>query len=103
MLKRLLLIWLILCTTGYGSVWAFDGHLDAAAEHGTTDTGLQHAQDGGDGHPDCDHCCHAWAHIIALFPALTAHLYQNAGTGSTPYRQRLVFQSTAPPDRPPQG
>ena len=33
MLKRFLLLWLIISTLGYGSVWAFDGHIDETNQH----------------------------------------------------------------------
>jgi len=101
MFRRFLMIWLILCTLGYGSVWAWDGHVDEADEHHKTGDAASHVQDAD--HPACDHCCHASAHIMALCPATLDSLQGYTAIGSTPYQQGILFHTTAPPDRPPQG
>ena len=103
MLKRLLMIWLVTCTLGYGAVWAFDGHIDEVAEHQAVAGDTRHAPGGGDGHQSsCDHCCHAMAHIMALWPSQTGMFSADTGTRYTPYQDPLSFLSTAPPERPPQ-
>lgn len=101
MVKRILLMWLITCTLGYGSVWAFDGHADETAEHHMVVGDAGQIPDTDKDHPACDHCCHASAHIIALCPASVGAFHAVTGTGFTPYQQRVFFRSTAPPDRPP--
>lgn len=101
MLKQLLMVWLIFCTVGYGSAWAFDGHIDEAGEHRVAVGDVGHAPDADEEHPTCDHCCHASAHIMALCPASLGSLHAYMATGSTPYQQSIFFHSTAPPDRPP--
>jgi hypothetical protein len=56
MLKRLLVIWLIVSTLGYGSVWAFDGHLDAVEDHQSVIGDMNNAPDEEGEHSSCDHC-----------------------------------------------
>jgi hypothetical protein len=103
MLKRFLMIWLIISTLGYGSVWAFDGHIDTVAEHQDVVGDVDHAPTDNEDHPPCDHCCHASAHLMALWSDQFATAYPGSGTGYTPYLQSLSFNITSPPDRPPQG
>jgi hypothetical protein len=102
MLKRLLMIWLIISTLGYGVVWAFDGHVDELNEHRNVVDDVGHPPDGDGDNLSCDHCCHASAHITALCPALIGMHCDNIATGSTPYQQSIFFHSITPPDRPPQ-
>ncbi|MEA2095037.1 MAG: hypothetical protein U9P11_10825 [Pseudomonadota bacterium] len=97
------MIWLIICTLGYGSVWAFDGHLHEGEEHQRVTGDVSHAADEDGDHPSCDHCCHASAHLMALWSAQPGTAYTGAGSGYTPYRQLLSFHTTSPPERPPQG
>jgi hypothetical protein len=101
MLKRFLMIWLITSTLGYGSVWAFDGHLDAVDEHQGVTGDLNNAPDEEGEQSSCDHCCHASAHLMALFSSQSGTAYPVAGIGNTPYRQLLSFLAISPPDRPP--
>ena len=101
MFKRLLMIWLIISTLGYGSVWAFDGHVDELNEHQDIVGDVGHSPDGDGDNLSCDHCCHASAHTMALSPFQSGTDYSGTCTGFTPYRYTLSFLSTAPPDRPP--
>jgi hypothetical protein len=101
MLKRFLMIWLITSTLGYGSVWAFDGHLDAADDHQSITGEMNNAPGEGEDHSSCDHCCHASAHLMALWSFQSGTTYPVAGTGNTPYRHTLSFLTISPPDRPP--
>lgn len=101
MFKRLLMLWLIICTVGYGSVSAFDGHIDELAEHQGVVGDVEHTPDEDGDHPSCDHCCHASAHTMALSPFQSDTAYSGTCTGFTPYRYTLSFLTTAPPDRPP--
>lgn len=89
-------------------MWAFDIHVDDTAEHqellvGDVDHAM-HADGSSDGGEDvsCDHCCHAAAHIIALRPARPALEYPGSAAGSTPYQHTFSFNTTSPPERPPQ-
>lgn len=102
MFKRLLMLLLITSILGYGSVWAFDGHIDEAKEHQGAVGDVDHSPGDDEDHPSCDHCCHASAHTIALSPFQSSTAYSGTCTGYTPYLHTLSFLSTAPPDRPPQ-
>ena len=101
MRKRLLMLWLITSILGYGSAWAFDGCVDEAAEHQDVVGDMGNAPNDDGAHPTCDHCCHASAHITALWPSLTGAVWPDVGTGYTPYLYTLSFNTTSPPDRPP--
>jgi len=103
MLKRLLMIWLIISTLGYGSVWAFDGHLDAVKDHQSVTGDVNNAPDEDGDQSSCDHCCHASAHLMALWSTQSGAARPVAGTGNTPYLLTPTFNITSPPDRPPQG
>lgn len=103
MIKRLLMMCLIICTAGYGSVWAFEGHIDEAAEHQAIADHSSHMPGGDGDQSSCDHCCHASAHITALLPSQTGNISPVAGNNHTPYRHTLFFNTTTPPERPPQG
>ena len=99
---RCLMIWLIISIAGYGSVWAFDSHLDETAEHHgvVSDVGL--ATDGEGDSLSCDHCCHASAHTLALSPFLLNMTETGTCTGFTPYRNTLSNLPVAPLEHPPQ-
>jgi hypothetical protein len=103
MFRRLLMMWLIISTVGYGSVWAIAGHLDEAAEHQAVAADAGHTPDDEGNHCACDHCCHASAHILALWPTQPGAVCPVADTGYTPYLQSLSRSTTSPPERPPQG
>ena len=101
MFKRLLMMWLITSILGYGSVRAFDGHNDEVAEHQDVVGDAGNAPDGNGDHPSCDHCCHASAHMMALWPSQVGTIYSDTGIGYTPYQRTFSFNTTSPPDRPP--
>ncbi len=78
-LKKILLFTLVICTLGYGSAWAYDGHavelnsdarvvIDAAdvdmVSHSPGDYESEHAPAAN---TDCDHCAHISAHLMAIF------------------------------------
>jgi len=82
-LRKTLLFVLVICTLGYGSAWAYDGHAVAmgddehavvymvstgAAHHAVSD---QHSEQSPEKTPaasiDCDHCAHISAHLLAIF------------------------------------
>jgi hypothetical protein len=97
------MIWLITSILGYGSVWAFDGHADEFNEHQGVVGNVDQTPDDDGGQSACDHCCHASAHIIALWPADSSTAYPGVCAGYTPYLHTLSFNTYSPPDRPPQG
>lgn len=75
---------LVLCTLGYGSAWAYDGHaVDLSSDALTTATAdaadmrlhfanehnaEQHSEQAPAANVDCDHCAHISAHLLAIFP-----------------------------------
>lgn len=78
-LKKILLFTLVICTLGYGSAWAYDGHAvelnsDAklAVDVVAVDM-MSHALSEHDSEQapavsaDCDHCAHISAHLMAIF------------------------------------
>ena len=102
MLRYFVVIWLMVCTLGYGSVGAFDGHFYEAAHHNGVTGDLDHSPGEGGGHPSCDHCCHASAHLLALWAPHLNFMFPGTSTGYTPYRFTLSFPPIIPPTRPPQ-
>ena len=101
MSNRVIMTWLVICILGYGSVYAFDGHIDEQVEHQAVAGDRDHEPEGDEGHPSCDHCCHASAHITAIWACQTAVVCPDAGTGYTPYLHTLSFNTICPPERPP--
>ena len=105
MLKRLLIIWLMVSTLGYGVVWAFDGHLSDVGAHQSSaqsdHSGDKHALDMDENHPACDHCCHASAHLVALRSCPGEGVFVPTYQHYTPRQKPLIFQSVSPPERPP--
>ncbi len=81
-LKKTLLFMLVLCTLGYGSAWAYDGHAvelngeapvivtaDAASLHFVNEQSAgPHSEQAPAANVDCDHCGHISAHLLAIFP-----------------------------------
>lgn len=64
MLRRIIASILVLALFGYGTAWAFAGHVSDIAAHAVGDVHADAPQ-----LPDedgCDHCCHAAAHLIGL-------------------------------------
>jgi len=101
MTKRLLMIWLIISTLGYGSVWAFDDHLNEAAEHQGVIGDVDYAPDEDEGQSPCDHCCHASVHVMALLSYQSGPVYQSDSADYAPYQHTVPFHTLSPPDRPP--
>ncbi len=113
MFRRILISILLLCTLGYGSVWAYDSHasalpeappshahetaVSASTDHAQPGQHQQHEQHKHDG----DHCCHASAHILALLPAGdTRHSPQSSLPVAT-YLASLPARALSPLERPP--
>jgi len=105
MLRALILGWLVICTFGYSSAWAFDSHVDVPGqhEHAVSQNNLaaqDNLTDNAD-HPPCDHCCHAASHMTGLWSSTAMAYVQAANTvvlfNHAPYH----FLPTDPPDHPP--
>jgi len=100
MLKHLLMMCLIICTLGYGSVWAFDGHYDGLTQHEDTSSATGQGDDGED-HSSCDHCCHASAHLTGLWANQPAISIPDANSVWSHYHTSYHSILTGPPGRPP--
>ncbi|GMR09020.1 MAG: hypothetical protein BMS9Abin26_2032 [Gammaproteobacteria bacterium] len=82
MLRRLLTIWLIISTLGYGSAMATDLHEDETDEsyqpyqyqHDSLNNNTL-PDDNPDPEPQtflsCDHCCHGAAHVVGIVAEVT--------------------------------
>ncbi len=70
---------LVLCTLGYGSAWAYDGHavelnsdasavIDVVAVDMASHSLTEHdSEQVPAANADCDHCAHISAHLMAIF------------------------------------
>ncbi|HIA08815.1 MAG TPA: hypothetical protein EYN73_07085 [Chromatiaceae bacterium] len=101
MLRALILGWLIVCTFGYGSVMAFDIHIDAPDQHENhAGTSSNHADDSED-QPGCDHCCHSSAHATGLASDRPVVGALRADIGLSSYYVAYYRLPSDPPDHPP--
>ena len=100
MLRYLLTLFLIICTVGYGSVWAFDGHFDEWTQHEGMAAAADHG-DEGEEHSSCDHCCHATAHLTGLCANQPALSIPDASSVWSHYPDSYNSVLTGPPGRPP--
>ncbi len=101
-------MWLIVCTLGYGVVWAFDGHINEAETHqnknSAANENLASTVDALNDHDDqlnCDHCCHASAHIVALRTYESDSVFPSAQYDHFSYRYSLLIHPVSPLLRPP--
>lgn len=113
LLKKTLLLVLSLCILGYGSAWAFDGHVIKADSneqpvlvkasapvsdsHGEKD----HGDNNHGSHKICDHCCHISAHIQAIFHRNTGFTPASAAIERLDYSEHFVSCVVSPDLRPP--
>ncbi len=112
-LKKILLFMLVICTLGYGSAWAYDGHavelnsdasvvLDAAAvdivSHSAGESDSEHAPDTS---TDCDHCAHISAHLMAIFSQSGYLCSVNQSSELLELSETFVSLIVSPDLRPP--
>jgi len=100
MFRKIILGWLIICTFGYSSAWAFDTHTSVPEQYKNHVTNVaDNVCDGADS--ACDHCCHAASHLTGLSSSqLTIYIHNDNRVVSfdrTPY----VSLPTSPPYHPP--
>ena len=100
MFKRLVIIWLIVCSFGYATAWAFDSHIEKVDQDSSrVYNNLQSDMDME--HSSCDHCCHAGAHLLAVLSSFSLPgLSADSGTFA-PYRQSWSGLHFSPSERPP--
>jgi len=100
MFRHIIVAILMLFVLGYGTVWAFEGHEVDIAEHThATPFDSQEPQADDD---NCDHCCHAGAHLIGFVPH--RHGASPISSNSILAKGMAIYltRSTAPPIKPPQ-
>ncbi|HEB81237.1 MAG TPA: hypothetical protein ENJ11_00075 [Gammaproteobacteria bacterium] len=109
--RRLLLLVLSLCILGYGSAWAFDGHV-IKADSNELPSLLQQADTHHAAHTKdseknsaekscCDHCCHISAHLQAIFNQ-NAYLTDNDSSSERlDYSEDFISCIVSPDLRPP--
>lgn len=96
---RLTAILVVVSILMYGTAWAFEGHWSEPGDHA-------HATAHPDPAPldeesDCDHCCHAGAHLLGLPP----RGFLSAASLNCAFDLDAVFLTLArawdPPFKPP--
>ncbi|VAW51296.1 hypothetical protein MNBD_GAMMA06-1892 [hydrothermal vent metagenome] len=126
-LKKILLLMLVICTMGYGSAWAYDGHAVELGDVDVTDVMLGAAAHFGaaahiDSHVDshsannsdnqsseksstadilCDHCSHIAAHLQAIFTHNGFLCDVNRSSELLEFSETFVSYIVSPDLRPP--
>jgi len=100
MLRRLLTLWLLLSTIGYGSLWALDGHFSDPLQADGSCLDAAHGEPGED-HAHGDHCGHATAHMTGIWSQTAAVAVSLADSHWPPSRCSWQSISTEPPAHPP--
>jgi hypothetical protein len=105
MIRQFINICLVISTFGYGMALAFDGHLDESQVQFSAfdDQHEDHESPATDQHDtsDCDHCCHANAHLTGIAAADTRGLSANCSNIYSAYTQTLVSFLELPTAPPP--
>ena len=106
MFQRYLIIFLILCTFGYSSAWAFDGHSVEVGEHSNEHSQEfllddEHQNNDDQQNPSCDHHCHAGAHMLGLINLITDLSAPNLYADIALYTFHLNTYQSNPPYHPP--
>lgn len=99
MLRRIIASIVVLTVLGYGTAWAFAGHVlevDGHAADGIHEDTQAVLDEGG-----CDHCCHAAAHMTGMAPPMPTFHYPDADTFRADGGCTAATLSSAPPLRPP--
>ncbi len=104
-LRKLLLTLLVLCTLGYSSAWAFDGHA-LEADNTLSDASISVTPDKHDAEhastdSACDHCGHISAHLQAIFTQNGYLCSLNQSSDSLEYFEHFTSLISSPDLRPP--
>jgi hypothetical protein len=117
-LKKTLLFMLVICTLGYSSAWAYDGHAvelgndaTAAVDMVATGTMLLPLSDHGSEQSQeqtsvadagcCDHCCHISAHLNAIFTQNGYLCSVNQSSELLEFSEIFISYIVSPDLRPP--
>jgi len=94
---------LMICMIGYGSAWAFESHAVEMDEVDSVITLIdkqsvdQHVSD----NDACDHCCHAFAHMLALCAQSVYPLHSNKTFELQRLSQNFPSLIVSPDIKPP--
>ncbi len=115
-LKKILLTILVICTMGYGSAWAYDGHavdlddtavIDLVTVSTTQIDSHGHAADTHSSEKSstadilCDHCSHISAHLQAIFTHNGFLCNANRSSELLEFSETFVSYIVSPDLRPP--
>ncbi len=101
MLRQFLIIWLIVSTLGYGTVWAMDTHWNENSQYAAVQDGDVSSQDDNKDGPFSDHCCHGIIHLLGILPATTIIPPSVNTKLETPLTSSHHPWAAAPPLQPP--
>jgi len=114
LVRKSLLLLLCLSVLGYGSAWAFDGHVIEADSNerpvllkpadllqpGMTENGYQDEERTAE-RSCCDHCCHISAHLHAIFPRNAYLIDAEPSAERLEYSEHFISCIVSPDLRPP--
>jgi hypothetical protein len=105
-LRKILLFTLVICTLGYGSAWAYDGHAvdidkDVKVTVVSISSGDQSSEQSSSADVICDHCGHVTAHLQAIFPQNGYLCSVNQSSELLELSEDLTSLSVSPDLRPP--
>ena len=109
-LQKLLLVFLVLSTLGYSSAWAFDEHVLEQLETestflNTNADDLLHVGSSQDEHEAgdiaCDHCCHIFSHLVAIFSDVSSTTTSGTSTYLSSMSEDVNSFIPGPDRKPP--
>ena len=100
MFRHFLSIWLIVCTLGYSSAWAFDVHSEETVQQEVMSTDIEQIAD-SDNEPACDHCCHAAAHMMGLWSTPSLNILSGSNINNWSYLYSYLSLQIKPLKGPP--
>lgn len=99
--RRFIASLLVFAMLGLAGGWAFAGHGPALVVHDAHSVDAHGDQHGSEDAGDCDHCCHAGAHLVGLTPAVPVGLHPRKEAFRLPTHPSLALRGVPPPLKPP--
>jgi hypothetical protein len=99
MLQRFISFILVFSLIGYGTTWAFDGRAFERAAHAKS--GMHGQSELGDDGSQCDHCCHAAAHMLGIYSPLPTLIRPQPDSFHMAVDRLAATLAHAPPIKPP--
>lgn len=99
--RRFIASLLVFAMLGLAGGWAFAGHGPALVDHDAHSFGAHGDQHGSGDAGDCDHCCHAGAHLVGLTSAVAVGLHPRKEAFHLPTLRSLAIRGVPPPLKPP--